>query len=163
MSLAERKFIKVFQDDAVLRTFTGVTHTSERVLRYMNVSLSREGLSVIKFTVLYLLATNGGTMIPTKIAERTRRTCHNITQLVDRMELQGLVTAKRSEEDRRFVHVTITDKGDKLLYKAILIAREVAKQVMMSISKEDAANCDKLSEIMKKNADQGLDRINRRS
>ena len=38
-------------------------------------------------------------------------TVSNLTGIVDRLEEKKLVTRKRDENDRRVVHVVLTDKG----------------------------------------------------
>ena len=46
----------------------------------------------------------------------TALACHasNVTGLVDRLEEQGLVTRRPSEEDRRVKHICLTPKGTKV-------------------------------------------------
>ncbi len=45
--------------------------------------------------------------------------------------------AERNERDRRFIDVTLTDEGQRLLKEATTIAREIANQVMSSIDEGD--------------------------
>jgi DNA-binding MarR family transcriptional regulator len=40
---------------------------------------------------------------------------HSVVGLVDRLESQGLMTRSPGQEDKRQVHVTLTDKGSELL------------------------------------------------
>ena len=46
-------------------------------------------------------------------------TVSNLTGIVDRLEEKKLVTRKRDENDRRVVHVVLTDKGAKV-YKSTI-------------------------------------------
>ncbi len=48
------------------------------------------------------------------IAARLINRVPDITRLVDRMEGRGLVTRTRSQEDRRVVLVSLTEKGRRL-------------------------------------------------
>jgi DNA-binding MarR family transcriptional regulator len=52
-----------------------------------------------------------------EIGQRTIAREPDITRLVDRLDLRGLVTRARSDEDRRVVDVEITGKGLALLRK----------------------------------------------
>jgi len=41
-----------------------------------------------------------------------------VTELVDRAERAGLVARERSSEDRRVVHLRLTDEGERRLFAA---------------------------------------------
>lgn len=50
-----------------------------------------------------------------EIAERLQIQHHSAVELVDRLTANGLVTRKRSPEDRREVMISLTAKGERLL------------------------------------------------
>ena len=155
---------EVKHEDPILRTFILFTQTADAVLKYADAGLFRKaGLSVIKLIVLQLLAANGGTAEPSKIAEWALRERHDITTLVERMKRDGLVKAERSERDRRFVNIMLTDKGKALLGKAMPVAREIVNQVMSSISEEDVVLLEKSLAVLRQNACNGLGQIPKRS
>ncbi|MBL0911751.1 MAG: MarR family transcriptional regulator [Bacteroidia bacterium] len=58
-----------------------------------------------------------------------------LTPLLKRMEEAGLLQRKRSAEDERVVHISLTDKGKKLKSKAAAIPGELQK--CMGFSAED--------------------------
>lgn len=156
--------IEVKHQDPILRTFILFTQTADAVLKYADAYLFRKaGLSVIKLVVMQILVVNGGTMEPSKIAEWTTRERHNITTLVERMQRDRLVKAERSERDRRFKNITITDKGRKLLKKATPVARKIVNQVMSSLNEEDVVLLEKSLAVLRQNAGYGLEQIARRS
>lgn len=108
--------IDIDHTDPVLKAFILFVQTADVTLKYANAHFYKKaGLSVIKFIVLRILATNGGTLRPSEIAQWTLRERHNITTLVERLERDGLVSTKRNDRDRRFVNVTLTDKGRRVL------------------------------------------------
>jgi len=84
---------------------------------------------------------------------RTER--HNITMLINRMRQEGLVTIDRNTSDKRFVDVTLTDKGRGVLRQAVPVAREVIDQVMLSIAEGDAALLEKTLRVLRQNAHYG--------
>ena len=148
----------VDHDDTILRTFILFVQTADAVLKYADAHLYKKaGLSVIKFMVLKILATNGGIMTPSKIAEWTLRERHNITTLVARLERDGFVGTKRNDRDRRFVNITLTDKGREVLTQATPVARHIVNQVMLSIIEGDAVLLEKLLRILRQNAHHGLE------
>ncbi len=152
--------IDVDIDSYILRTFILFVQTADVVLKYADANFYRKTrLSVIKFVVLRILATNGGSMAPSQIAEWTFRERHNITTLVDRLKRDGLVRVKRNNRDKRFVSVTLTAKGRKVLKQAMPVAREIVNRVMLSISEGDAIPLEKSLSVLRQNAHDGLEHL----
>lgn len=156
--------IDVNHHDIVLRTFILFLQTAYAVLKYADAHFYRNArLSVIKFIVLQALAINGGTMTLSEIAEWTHKERHNITTLVERLKRDGLVTAERDNRDKRFVNVTLTDKGREVVSQSTPVAREIVNQAMLSISEVDAALIEKLLRVLRQNAHDGLEHVAKHS
>jgi len=149
--------IDIDHADPVLKAFILFVQTADVALKYANAHFYKKaGLSVIKFIVLRILASNGRTLRPSEIAQWTLRERHNITTLVERLERDGLVSTKRNDRDRRFVNVTLTDKGRRVLTQATPVAREIVNQVMLSIAESDAALLEKRLRVLRQNACDGM-------
>ena len=147
-------------EDRILRTFILFAQAADTTMKYANAHFYRkEGLSVIKVIVLRVLAANGGAMTPSEIAEWTFRERHNITTLVDRLKRDGLVRTDHKNRDKRFVNVTLTAKGRKVLKQAMPVAREIVDQVMLSISEGDAVLLEKSLRVLRQNAHDGLEHL----
>ena len=156
--------IDVYHEDAILRTFILFVQSAQAVVKYADSHLYRKvRLSVVKLIVLRVLAFKGGGMTPSEIAEWTQTERHNITALVNRMRQDGLVVAERSSSDKRFVNVSLTDKGREVLMQAMPVAREVVGQVMSSISERDALLFEKSLRVLRQNAHHGLEYVAERS
>ena len=70
-------------------------------------------LSLAKFGVLARLASAGQPISLRALAERCACVKSNITQLVDRLEAEGLVAREDDPEDRRSVRAVLTREGQK--------------------------------------------------
>ncbi len=150
----------VDHEDRILRTFVLFVQAADTIMKYANTHLYRkEKLSIIKVIVLRVLAANGGTMTPSGIAEWTFRERHNITTLINRMKRDGLVRVERNIKDKRFVSVSLTAKGRKVLKQAMPVAREIVNRVMLSISEGDAVPLEKSLRVMRQNAHDGLEHL----
>ncbi len=77
----------------------------------LEAALEDAGLSLPKFIVLVHLTKTGEPLPLTRLAERISCVKSNITQLVDRLEADGLVKRIDDPEDRRSVLASITDEG----------------------------------------------------
>ena len=152
--------IDVKHDDSVLRTFILFVQTARAVLKYADAYLYRKArLSIVKLIVLRALTSHSRGMRPYEIADWTQTERHNITALIDRMEQEGLVKAERDSSDRRYVNVTLTDKGRESLSLAMPGAREIVNQIMLSIGEVDALQLEKLLRVLRQNAHHGLEQI----
>ncbi|MFC1974707.1 MarR family winged helix-turn-helix transcriptional regulator [Chloroflexota bacterium] len=150
--------IDVDHEDGILRTFILFVQTAREVMKYADAHLHRtSGLSIIQLIVLKALASNNGGMRPSEIAEWTQTERHNITALTGRMRQEGLITVERNTSNKRFVDVTLTDKGHEVLSQAMPVAKEVVEQVMLSIAEGDAALLEKPLSVLRQNAHRGLE------
>ena len=150
----------VDHEDTILRSFILFVQAADTIMKYANTHFYRkERLSVIKFIVLRLLAANGGTMIPSQIAEWTFKERHNITTLIDRMKRDGLVRVERNIKDKRFVSVSLTAKGRRVLKQAMPVAREIVNRVMLSISEGNTIPLERSLRVLRQNAHDGLEHL----
>ena len=156
--------IDVDHEDTILRSFVLFVQTAYAVLKYTDAHLYRKArLSTVKLVVMRALASNDGVMTPSEIAEWTQTERHNITTLVERMKRDGLIRTERNPRNRRFVNVSLTDKGREVLMQAMLVAREIVDQVMSSISEDDALQLEKSLRVLRQNAHHGLEYVAKRS
>ena len=154
----------VTHDDIILRTFILFAQTAHAVMKYGDAHFyGKSRISVIKFIILQILATNGGVMAPSEIAMWTFRERHNITTLVDRLKRDGLVRVERNNRDKRFVNVTLTAKGRKVLKQAMPAAREIVTRVMLSISESDAVSLEESLRVLRQNAYNSLEHLAKRA
>ena len=158
------KLIDVSHDDTIVRTFILFVQTARAVLRYTDADLYRKArLSTIKLIALRALASNDGTMTPSEIAEWTQTERHNITTLINRMRRDGLAKAERNSSDKRFVNVSLTDKGREVLMQAMPVAREIIDQMMLSIDEGDTVPLENSLRVLRQNAHDGLEDLAKRA
>lgn len=74
-------------------------------------------LRPVEYTVLTLIAENPGGS-PARLARALAVTAPNITAIMDRLVVRGLVQRKASSEDRRAQILTVTAKGAELVRRA---------------------------------------------
>jgi MarR family transcriptional regulator, 2-MHQ and catechol-resistance regulon repressor len=80
--------------------------------------LDKAGLTPPQFYVLATIGYAGGLPFG-EIGQKMMVTVSNLTGIVDRLEEKKLVVRKRDDNDRRVVHVVLTEKGAKL-YKTTI-------------------------------------------
>ena len=73
----------------------------------------KHGLTGPQLSVVKLLEQLGDVSL-SELSDKIRAQNSTVTGIVDRMEREGLVDRRRSTEDRRVVHIRLTEKGEKL-------------------------------------------------
>ena len=84
---------------------------AEVVQAKLEAGLGEAGLSMAKFSVLSQLAAEREPIALCELANRLSCVRSNVTQLIDRLEADGLVTRVADPQDRRSVRAALTPLG----------------------------------------------------
>jgi DNA-binding MarR family transcriptional regulator len=94
--------------DPLVRTLLGA---AQRLESRVEAALAGSGLSLTKLAILHHLVQTGQPLPLGRLADRISCVKSNITQLVDRLESDGLVHRVSDSADRRSIRAEITDEG----------------------------------------------------
>lgn len=121
-----------------------ILHTGSGVGDRIERSLEPVGLSLAKMGVLRHLVAAGESLPLGQLAERLSCVRSNVTQLVDRLEADGLVKRVPDPSDRRSVLATLTEEGRRA-YEAGAQAQAAAESDLLSgLSDEEQAQLAEL-------------------
>ena len=110
---------------------TSVMHVAAHVQERLEMALEPTNLSLAKLGALRHLAEADAPLPLGQLAERIACVKSNVTQLVDRLEADGLVNRVPDPDDRRSVRAAITDEGmDR--YRAGMTAMLGAEEVLVA-------------------------------
>ena len=98
--------------------------------------LEKAGLTPPQFYVLATIGYAGGLPFG-EIGVKMMVTVSNLTGIVDRLEEKKLVLRKRDENDRRVVHVVLTDKGARLYKTTIPLFEQSLAKIFAGLGKAD--------------------------
>jgi DNA-binding MarR family transcriptional regulator len=162
----KNKVIEVYHEDPVLRTFILFVQTERMVSKYIDSHLFRKlNISQIKFIVLmafyFIPYKLSGAATAMQIARWTDTEPHNITTLITRMKEDGLLSTSRNDRDRRFVSITITNKGREFVHRNIPVAKDIVDQVMASVSRNDILQLEKILKVIRQNAYNGYKHLSK--
>lgn len=99
----------------------------------------RYGLTGPQLAVVKMLEPVGRLSL-SELSERIRARNSTVTGIIDRMEREGLVQRRRSSEDRRVVHIELTDAGAELAAQIPIEPFQIFRQVLGELSARDAAD-----------------------
>jgi DNA-binding MarR family transcriptional regulator len=100
-------------------------------------ALEKVGLSVPKYFLLTQLGTAREPLALGELAARLSCVRSNITQLVDRLEGEGLVRRMDDPADRRVVRASLTPLGARRQLEARRISERVASELIESLSESE--------------------------
>lgn len=90
-----------------------ILETAHALEAKLEATLDQAGLSGAKYSVLSELVRSGEAMPLSELASRLSCVRSNMTQLVDRLEADGLVRRVSCPTDRRSVKAEITEEGQR--------------------------------------------------
>jgi len=91
-----------------MRSLVALVHAAHRVEARVETALAGVGLSNAKFEALSVLVSQDRPISLSELAEKLTCVRSNVTQLVDRLEADGLVKRTDDPADRRAVRAEVT-------------------------------------------------------
>ena len=107
---------------------------AEAVQTYAGSKLAAFGLSLPKLHALAALWAAGDALPLARMAERLSRTRSNITQLVDRLETDGLMTRVADPNDRRSRLAVLTPAGRTACEEGVRIQEQTEREVRQAVA-----------------------------
>ena len=105
--------------------------------------LKNEGITMQQYNVLRIVNGSGEEGITTsEIRERMLDKMSDASRMVDRLEAVQLVVKRRDRDDRRVIHVFLTEKGQRLVFR--LMEQETIDQLANGVKEESAQQLNKL-------------------
>jgi DNA-binding MarR family transcriptional regulator len=116
-----------------------VLGAAEELHERLEAALATVGLSVSKFDAMDQLVQAGEPMTLGSLADRLHCVRSNVTQLVDRLEAEGLVQRGGCSEDRRAIRACVTPLGAERHAAGLEAIRSVQAVVAQRLTPDDRA------------------------
>jgi DNA-binding MarR family transcriptional regulator len=114
-------------------------HTANSVEARVESRLADIGLSIPKLAALHQLSQAGDSLPLGQLAERLACVKSNVTQLVDRLESDGLVLRAADPSDRRSRLAVLTESGKSAYVKGMQIQQQSEREIFGALSRDEAA------------------------
>lgn len=116
-----------------------VLHAAHTLEAEVEEKLSAIGLSSAKFAALRALSEAAESLPLSQLAERLSCVKSNITQLVDRLEADGLVARRADQHDRRSRLAALTPAGRKAVKEGSRVLQAAEREVFGRLSRDEAS------------------------
>jgi DNA-binding MarR family transcriptional regulator len=113
-------------------------HAAAAAQAAVESELNAIGLSFAKLLALKALSDAGGSVPLGQLAERLSCVKSNITQLVDRLEADGLVTREPDPHDRRTRLAVVTPTGRKACKDGTRVQQETERRLLGKLTKDES-------------------------
>jgi DNA-binding MarR family transcriptional regulator len=119
-------------------------HTANTAQAHVEAQLAGIGLSLAKLAALRALAVAGESLPLGQLADRLACVKSNITQLVDRLEADGLVARKPDPHDRRARLAELTAAGRKAGREGMRIQEQAERDLFGALTADEARQLEAL-------------------
>lgn len=123
------------QEEPAPSFFYALLGASHAVTDRLEAALEPLGLSLAKFGALSKLVAAEEPMPLSTLAERCACVRSNITQLVDRLEADGLVSRADDPHDRRCIRAELTDEGRRKQAAGLRAIERVERDLLAHLPK----------------------------
>lgn len=117
----------------------GLLKAANSVADFVEARLATVGLSIPKLAALQRLVDAGDALPLGQLAGRLACVKSNVTQLIDRLEADGLVERIPDPADKRSRLAVITDAGRRACAEGARLQRDAEATLFASLSPDEAA------------------------
>ena len=142
MNLEQEIKQKAFRSEQS-KLIVNLIYTYNQLKSRIATVLKNEGVTMQQYNVLRIVNGSGEEGITTsEIRERMLDKMSDASRMVDRLEAMQLVVKRRDRDDRRVIHVFLTEKGQRLVFR--LMEQETIDQLANGVKEESAQQLNKL-------------------
>ena len=111
-----------------------IAQTKDAILRAREKNYARFNISNQRRAVLWNIQNNGGHATPVEISRQLFRELHSVTEMLKRMEKEGLIT-RYEGSGRSKVEVKLTEKGLDVFNQSL--HNEIDKKIFSVLTKKE--------------------------
>jgi MarR family transcriptional regulator, 2-MHQ and catechol-resistance regulon repressor len=117
--------------------------TAKAIQERIRIAMINNNLNITEFSVLESLYLKGKQTIQ-QIGHSILISSGSMTYVIDKLEQKGLLSRKACPDDRRAIHVTLTDDGIDLMNKIMPKHEELIGDMFGSLNHDEAETMVKL-------------------
>lgn len=119
-----------------LALYVKLMRATNQLTHRVHEHLKEDNLTVSQFGVLEALL-HLGPLSQSELGEKILRSNANLTTVVDSLEKKDLVQRERAEDDRRKIHVHLTDQGEDLILRVFPRHAKIVASELSFLQRDD--------------------------
>ncbi|MFC1905573.1 MarR family winged helix-turn-helix transcriptional regulator [Chloroflexota bacterium] len=127
--------VDITSDDEAQDTWLLLVQTRDVLFNARRKELDKYHISIGQASMLFAIVSFGEGVIPARLSPWVFRKPNTVSEIIKRMEKDGLVTTSKDLDKKNLVRVKLTNKG-RQLYR-LASKRESIHSIMSALSKEE--------------------------
>ncbi|WP_156291568.1 MarR family winged helix-turn-helix transcriptional regulator [Oceanobacillus salinisoli] len=119
-----------------LKAFVVLLKANKTLGEVIKKDISSHGMRTSDFTIMEALYHKGKQTIK-QISEAVLINTGSITYVIDKLEKKGLLERIPCKDDRRAVHIQLTDEGMNLMAEIFPLHQKVIEEIFEDVSEEE--------------------------
>jgi len=124
--------------------------TKEAILKSRQRELIRHNITATQAAILFIIQAIGDQATPSEISRQIFRKPSTVTEILNRMEKQGLVTKVKDLNRKNLVRVVLTDKGREAYH--LSSQRKSIRKIMSSLPPDNRQHLRSLLQTLREEA-----------
>ena len=127
-----------------------ISRVYHMIAKLRNVEMSKYGILPVQAYMLFIIQAMGNATTPAELSRFVYQQRNSVSDILKRMEKEGLITKEKKRDGNRRVLVKMTEKGQKVLQ--LSKQREHLHNIMSVLSEEKKRQLESLLEMLKDSA-----------
>jgi DNA-binding MarR family transcriptional regulator len=127
-----------------------ISRVYHMIAKLRNVEMSKYGILPVQAYMLFIIQAMGNATTPAELSRFVYQQRNSVSDILKRMERQGLITKGKKSDGNRRVIVKMTQKGEKVLQ--LSKQREHLHNIMSVLNEEKRQQLESLLELLKDSA-----------
>src|SRR3954452_19526332 len=119
------------------QTYLILMQTSKAIQEKIRIEMINNNLNITEFSVLEVLYLKGKQTIQ-QIGHSILISSGSMTYVIDKLEQRGLLHRSACPDDRRVIHVTLTEGGKELMEKIMPKHHQLVDYMLGSLNNDEA-------------------------
>jgi MarR family 2-MHQ and catechol resistance regulon transcriptional repressor len=127
---------KLVEENLALKSFIVLMKSAKSVEQRIKKDIRNYGIATSEFTVLETLYHKGKQTVQ-QISNAVLINSGSITYVIDKLEAKNFIGRNHCKEDRRVVHIQITDTGKQFMDEVFPKHQKVIEEIFEDINTEE--------------------------
>ena len=127
-----------------------ISRVYHMIAKLRNVEMNKYGILPVQAYMLFVIQAMGNTITPAELSRFVYQQRNSVSDILNRMVRQGLITKVKKSDGNRRVIVKMTKKGEKVLQMSK--QREHLHNIMSVLSEEKRQQLESLLELLRDSA-----------
>lgn len=127
--------IDIVSDDEAQNLWLLLVQARDAIFNARKKELDTCHISIGQASMLFAISSMGGDVVPARLSSWVFRKPNTVSDIIKRMEKDGLVTTSKDTKRKNVVRVALTEKAKE--YYKLASKRESIHRIMSSLSQED--------------------------